>query len=239
MTQSRILSVGLLASALAIAPMSSALAGGPHWSHGAPYHAPAYHAGYRGGYYGHGGSGYWHGSVWWPAAAAVAVMEPPLRWSRRPSSRSATRWPAPPTFRRRRYYGQQDTTLRSSSNTTPAGYSAPQQQCYAPQGYNAPRYNPAVPPDCYAQRRRDYNNAQPAPTYAPPPQGITGRRRRTTHRHTIRRNNTYYRQPSAATVSTATTLLSDAARFVSRSSPKVGAGAQAVSLPWGAEFMTG
>ena len=84
MTKSRVLSAGLIAGALALAPMSSALAGGTHWSHGGSYHAPAYHGGYNGGYhggyhgaYGHGGGGYWHGGVWWPAAAAAASGRAP------------------------------------------------------------------------------------------------------------------------------------------------------------------
>ena len=42
MTRSRILLLGLIASALAIAPTSSALAGGQHWSHGHAYHG-GYH----------------------------------------------------------------------------------------------------------------------------------------------------------------------------------------------------
>ena len=68
MTRSRILLLGLIASALAIAPTSSALAGGQHWSHG-----HAYHGGYHGAHW-HGGGGYWRGGVWWPAAAAAAVV---------------------------------------------------------------------------------------------------------------------------------------------------------------------
>ena len=59
MTKSRVLLHGLIASALAIAPTSSALAGGQHWSHGR-----AYHGGYHGAYW-HGGGGYWRGGVWW------------------------------------------------------------------------------------------------------------------------------------------------------------------------------
>ena len=62
MVQSKLLTAGLVAGALVLAPASSALAGGQRWSHGGgSYHAPAYHGGYHGGYhgsyYGHGGGG--------------------------------------------------------------------------------------------------------------------------------------------------------------------------------------
>jgi len=61
MHKPRALTIVLMASGLVLAPMSNALAGGPHWAHG------SYHGW-------HGGGGHWHGGVWWPAAAAAAVV---------------------------------------------------------------------------------------------------------------------------------------------------------------------
>ena len=107
MTKSRALTAVFLASALIIVPISTALAGGPHWSHG-----PAYR-----GYHGGGHGSYWHGAAVTGAAASGGLLRRPRqwsapqpRWSRRPSSQSATQWPALPMLRRRR-----PTTRRSST----------------------------------------------------------------------------------------------------------------------------
>ena len=97
MSRSRVLSASLIASALVLAPMSSALAGGGPWSHG---RAPAYHGGYHGAHW-HGGGGYWRGGIWWPAAAAAAVVGTAAALVRRLSWRSATRLPTRRTSRRR------------------------------------------------------------------------------------------------------------------------------------------
>src|SRR3569833_2974014 len=64
MHKPRALTTVLIASALAVAPMSTAFAGGSHWSHGGSYHASHWH----------GGGGHWRGGIWWPAAAAAAVV---------------------------------------------------------------------------------------------------------------------------------------------------------------------
>jgi hypothetical protein len=198
MTKSRILSVGLIASAFAIAPMSAAIAGGPHGSHGASNHAPAYHGGYRGAY-GHGGGGYWYGGIWWPAAVAAAVVG------------TAAALVAAPFVA----IGNAVASSAYVPPPTPAPYYAPQQY-YAPQGYNAPQpyyapsygsapqYDPSVPLDYYAQRapQQYYNNAQPAPTYAPPTQGYYGppaTYNAPTYYPPV--NNTSYRQRAAAPVS--------------------------------------
>ena len=63
MTTYRVVTAGLVASALLVAPVQSALAGNPRWSHGATYHAPAYHGGGARGAYWHGGGGYWRGGI--------------------------------------------------------------------------------------------------------------------------------------------------------------------------------
>src|SRR5206468_268603 len=72
MTKHRVLSRAFMVGAIALVPVSSALAGGGHWSHGPSYRAPAWHGGYHGAPYAHGG--YWRGGIWWPAAAAAAVV---------------------------------------------------------------------------------------------------------------------------------------------------------------------
>ena len=183
MTKSRVLSAGLIAGALVIAPMSSALAGGPHWSHGASSHAPAYHGRYHGAYW-HGGGGYWHGGVWWPAAAAAAVIGTAAALVAAPfvaigNAVAYSTYVPPPNPAP--YYAPQQ-------NYAPQGYNAPQQY-YAPSYGSAPQHDPSVPPDYYAQPapQQYYDNAQPAPTYAPP-QGYYAP------------PNTYYR-PRAAPVS--------------------------------------
>src|SRR5258705_1419590 len=158
MTKSRVRLRGLIASALAIAPISSAFAGGQHWSHGRAYH---------GGYW-HGGGGYWRGGVWWPAAAAAAVVGAAAALVAAPfvaignAVAYSTYIPPPnpaPNYAPQQYYA-------------PQGYNAPQQY-YAPSYGSAPQRDPSVPPDYYAQPSPQsyYDNAQPAPTYAPPPQG--------------------------------------------------------------------
>ena len=96
----------------------------------------------------------------------------------------------------------------------PQGYNAPQQY-YAPQGYNAPQphyapsygsapqYDPAVPPDYYAQRapQQYYNNAPPAPTYAPPTQGYGPPAKYNAPTNYPPVSNAYYRQGEPAPVS--------------------------------------
>ena len=161
MTKTRVLSVGVFAGALALAPMSSALAGGAHWSHGPSYH----------GAYWHAGGGYWYGGVWWPVAAAAAVVGTAVALVAAPfvaignavASSAYVPPPGPaPYYAPQQYYA-------------PQGYNAPQQY-YAPSYGSAPQYDPSVPPDYYAQRapQRYDNTAQPAPTYAPPTQGYYG-----------------------------------------------------------------
>jgi hypothetical protein len=162
MTKSRVLLAGLIAGALAIAPTSSALAGGQHWSHG-----HAYHGGYHGGHW-HGGGGYWRGGVWWPAAAAAAVVGTAAALVAAPfvaignAVAYSTYVPPPnpaPNYAPQQYYA-------------PQGYNAPQQY-YAPSYGGAPQRDPSVPPDYYPQpsSQQYYDNAQPGPTYARPPQG--------------------------------------------------------------------
>ncbi len=161
MNKSRILGASLIASTVAMAPISSALAGGPHWSHGASHYAPTYHAGYRGPYWHgggswHGGGGYWHGGVWWPAAAAVAVVGTAAALVAAPFvaignavASSAYVPPPAPYYTPQQYYPSQ-------------GYNAPQQQYYAPSYGNAPQYDPSVPSDYYAQpapQQQYYNRA--------------------------------------------------------------------------------
>ena len=197
MTISRILLPGLIAGALAIAPTSSALAGGQHWSHGHAYH----------GAHWHGGGGYWRGGVWWPAAAAAAVVGTAAALVAAPfvaignAVAYSTYVPPPnpaPYYAPQQYYA-------------PQGYNAPQQY-YAPQGYNAPQQyyapsygsapqrDPSVPPDYYPQPspQQYYDNAQPAPTYAPSPQGYyapPATYNAPTNYPPV--NNTYYRQRAA------------------------------------------
>jgi hypothetical protein len=198
MTKSRVLSAGLIASALAITPMSSAVAGGPHWSHGASYHSPAYHGGYRGAYW-HGGGGYWRGGVWWPAAAAAAVIGTAAALVAAPfvaignavaySTYVPPPYPAP-------YYAPQQYYA-------PQGYNAPQQY-YAPSYGGTPQYDPSVPSDYYAQPapQQYYSNTRPAPAYAPPTQGYyapLATYNAPTYYPPV--NNTYYRQRGAAPVS--------------------------------------
>ena len=186
MTHSRILSAGLIATALLIAPVSSALADGPRWSHGGGT-APRVSrrlsrrlrarrrrllarrrlVACRGGcgsrrHRGRNGRG-------------------ALRGDRQ---RGGQRGLLPPPTRRL-------TTPRSSTTRRPQGYNAPQQY-YAPRG-NAP----AVLRPRYRRssitrstpRSSTTTHAQPAPTYAPParsyntrqPRDSTTRRRRSAH----------------------------------------------------------
>jgi hypothetical protein len=193
MTKSRVLSAGLIASALAIAPMSSALAGGQHWSHG-----HAYHGGYHGAHW-HGGGGYWRGGVWWPVAAAAAVVGTAVALVAAPfvaignAVAYSTYVPPPnpaPYYAPQQYYA-------------PQGYNAPQQN-YAPSYGSAPQHDPSVPSDYYAQPapQQYYDNAQPAPTYAPPPQDYyapPATYNAPTNYPPV--NNIYYRQRSVAPVS--------------------------------------
>jgi len=170
MTKFRVLFAGVLSAALALAPMSSALAGGPHWSHGPSYHAPAFRGAY---WHGGGGGGYWRGGVWWPAAAAAAVVGTAVALVAAPfvaignAVASATYVPPPspaPYYAPQQYY------------YSPQGYNAPQQY-YAPSNGSAPQYDPSVPPDYHAQPapQQYYNSAQRAPTYAPaPPETYNG-----------------------------------------------------------------
>ncbi len=162
MTKFRVLSACVISGALALTPMSSAVAGGSHWSHG-----PSYHGSYHGAYW-HGGGGYWRGGVWWPAAAAAVVVGTAVALVAAPfvaignAVASSAYVPPPnpaPYYAPQQYY-------------PPQGYNAPQQY-YAPPYGSAPQYDPSVPSDYHAQPapRQYYNNAQPVSTYAPPTQG--------------------------------------------------------------------
>ena len=175
MTKSRALTAVFFASALIIAPMSTALAGGQHWSHGPAYRG--YHGGGHGSYW-HGGGGYWRGGVWWPAAAAAAVVGTAAALVAAPfvaigNAVASTAYVAPPApyYPPQQYYAPQRYTA-PQQYYPPQGYAAPQQY-YPPQGYSAPQqyYAPqsaqlyyaapsgsapqsaaGVPPDYYAQR---------------------------------------------------------------------------------------
>jgi len=207
MTQARILSAALIGSALVIAPMSSAVAGGSQWSHRS-YHAPAYRGGYHGAYW-HGGVGYWRGGVWWPAAAAAAVVGTAAALVAAPfvaignAVASSAYVPPPnpaPYYPPQPYYPQQQQYYPQQQQ-----YYPQQQQYYAPQGYNAPqpnyapsygsapRYDPSVPPDYHAQGAPQYyDNAQPAATYPAPAQGYSA------PPATYNAPSSYYRQRNAA-----------------------------------------
>ena len=163
MKKIRVVSVGFIAGALALAPMSSALAGGAHWSHGSSHHG-GYHGGGYHVAYGHAGSGYWYGGVWWPVAAAAAVVG------------TAAALVAAPFVA----IGNAVAYSTYVPPSAPAPYYAPQQQYYAPQGYapqgyapqgySAPQHESSAAPDHYAQRapQQYSNNVRPAPTYTPP-----------------------------------------------------------------------
>jgi len=177
MTKFRVLFAGVLSAALALAPMSSALAGGPHWSHGPSYHAPAFRGAY---WHGGGGGGYWRGGVWWPAAAAAAVVGTAVALVAAPfvaignAVASATYVPPPspaPYYAPQQFYPPQGYSA-PQQYYPPQGYSAPQQY-HAPSYSSAPQYDSSVPPDYHAQpaAQQYYNNALPTPTYAPQAQG--------------------------------------------------------------------
>jgi hypothetical protein len=194
MTKSRVLSAGLMASALLIAPMSSALAGGTQWSHRNSYHAPVYHGGYRGAYY-RGGGGYWRGGVWWPAAAAAAVVgtaaaivaAPFVAIGNAVASSAYVPPPNPaPYYAPQQYYPSQ-------------GYNAPRQY-YAPAYGSAPQYDRSVPPDYYAQpgSPQYYNNGQLAPAYAQPQRYYAPPATYDAPAYYPPGSNNYYRQRGAA-----------------------------------------
>ena len=179
MTKSRVVSAGLIASVLLIAPVSSAFADGPRWSKGASHQGSAYHGGgYRGpvwhggGYgapYAHGGGGYWRGGVWWPFAAVGAVVGTAAALVAAPFVAFGNAVANAP------YYAPQQPYYAPQGYVAPQPMYAPPQQYYAPQGYNAqPSYGDATPLPAYSAQQappRYYNNARPPQGYAPPPQG--------------------------------------------------------------------
>ena len=167
MTKSRVVTAGIVASVLLVAPVPSAFADGPRWSKGASQHGSAYHGGgYRGpawhgggSYRGpawNGGGGYWRGGIWWPFAAVGAVVGTAAAIVAAPFVAFGNAVANAP------YYAPQPQ------------YYAPQQQYYAPQGYNAqPSYGDATPPPDYSSQQAPpqyYNNSRPPQGYAPPPQ---------------------------------------------------------------------
>ncbi len=187
MKKIRVVSVGFVAGALALAPMSSALAGGAHWSHGSSHHG-GYHGGGYHVAYGHAGGGYWYGGVWWPVAAAAAVVGTAAALVAAPfvaignavaySTYVPPSAPAPYYAPQQQYYAPQGYAPQgyAPQGYAPQGY-APQgyaPQGYAPQdapqGYSAPQHESSVAPDHYAQRapQQYSNNARPAPTDTPP-----------------------------------------------------------------------
>ena len=174
-----IASASLVAGALALVPMSSAFAGGPHWSHG-PSHGPAFHGGYHANYW-HGGGGYWHGGVWWPGAVAAAVVGTTAAIIAAPfvafgnvAASAAYVSPAAPYYAPQQYY------------SPPVSYNAPPQYYAPPVSYN-------VPSSTTHHLSRASALHQAAPQYqAPPnraeelsrnaqPQGTTGQQRRSPH----------------------------------------------------------
>jgi hypothetical protein len=182
MTKSRVLTAGLVASALLLVPVSSALADGPRGSKGASHHGSSYHGGgYRGpvwhgaGYrapYAYGGGGYWRGGVWWPFAAVGAVVGTAAAIVAAPFVAFGNAVASAP------YYAPQQQYYAPQSYVVPQQqYYAPQQQYYAPQGYDAPRPTYA-PQQTYSapqgyNTQPSYGDATPPPDYstqAAPPQ---------------------------------------------------------------------
>jgi hypothetical protein len=177
MSKSRVVTAGLVASALLIAPVSSAFADGPHRSKGASQHGSAYHGGSRGpawhggSYRGpawHGGGGYWRGGIWWPFAAVGAVVGTAAAIVAAPFVAFGNAVASAP------YYAPQQQYYPPQGHNAPPPNYAPQQQYYAPQGYNAqPSYGDATPPPDYSARQAPpqyYNNARPPQGYVLPPQ---------------------------------------------------------------------
>jgi len=197
MTPSRVVTAGLVASALLLAPVSSALADGPrgksasrHGSsyHGGGYRGPVWHgAGHRAPY-AYGGGGYWRGGVWWPFAAVGAVVGTAAAIVAAPFVAFGNAVASAPYYApQQQYYApqgyvvpQQPYYAPQQQYYAPQGYNAPrpayapQQTYYAPQGYNAqPAYGDATPPPDYSAQRTPpqyYNSARTTQGYAPPPQ---------------------------------------------------------------------
>ena len=154
-----------LAIALALAPVSSAFAGGPY--NGG--HGNDWHGGYR--YYGWGA---------WPLVAlTAAVVGTAAAIITAPIAVIANAANAP------YYYGPAPTYVPPASYNAPSYYAPPQGPAY--QGQAGPAYyGQSVPPDYYAQQAPGYYNApsvpayygQPAPQayYAPPVANYYGAR---------------------------------------------------------------
>ena len=185
MTNSRVVTAGLLASALLVAPVPSAFADGPRWSKSSAHTASAYHGGSRGPVW-HGGSyrgpawhggGYWRGGVWWPFAAVGAVVGTAAAIVAAPFVAFGNAVASAPYYAPQpQYYAPQGYVAPQPMYAPQQQYYAPQQQYYppqpqySPQGYNAPppNYTPRqayyAPQDYSAQPL--YGDATPPPDYS-------------------------------------------------------------------------
>ena len=204
MSKSRVVAAGLVASALLIAPVSSAFADGPHGSKGASHHGSSYHGGgYRGpvwhgaGYrapYAYGGGGYWRGGVWWPFAAvgavvgtAAAIVAAPFVAFGNAVASAPYYAPQQPDYAPQGYVAPQQQYYAPQQQ-----YYAPQQQYYAPQGYNAPPPNYAPQQTYYAPQGY---NAQPAYGDATPPPDYSAQRAPPQYYNSARPAQTYAPPP--------------------------------------------
>ncbi len=147
MTKSRTLITGsVVAIALALAPISSAFAGGSNngW-HGNNWH----------------GNG-WHGGGWgwgWPVVALTAAVVGTAAALITAPFAAAASIANQPAY----YYGPAPVAPPVSYNA-PSYYAPPQAPAY--QGPSGPaNYGQAVPPDYYAQQAPTNYNGQPGPVY--------------------------------------------------------------------------
>ncbi len=191
MTPSRIATAGLVASALLVAPVSSAFADGPHWSkssshhgsasHGGGYHGPVWHGGSDRGPAWHGGGGYWRGGVWWPFAAvgalvgtAAAIVAAPFVAFGNAVANTPYYAPPQPYYPAQGYSVAPPNYAPQQQYYVPQGYSAPppnyapQQQYYVPQGYSAPPPNYAPQQQYYAPQGYNVQPSYSAPPNYPP-----------------------------------------------------------------------